>query len=64
MIIDNVKKALVQHGYAEHLVNLVSSKRSEQSDEFVKHRVQSSADMIVMLLTEGLEIYFSKRTML
>lgn len=49
---DNVKKALVQHGYAEHLVNLVSSKRSEQSDEFVKHRVQSSADMIVMLLTE------------
>jgi len=50
---DNVKKALVQQGYAEHLVNIVSSMKHEQKDEFLKQRVQSAADLIVMLLTEG-----------
>ena len=50
---DNVKKALVQQGYTEHLLKIVSSMRDDQNDELVKQRVQSSADMIVMLLTEG-----------
>lgn len=49
---DNVKKALVQQGYTEHLLKIVSSMRDEQNDELIKQRVQSSADMIVMLLTE------------
>lgn len=49
---DNVKKALVQQGYTEHLLKIVSSMRDDQNDELVKQRVQSSADMIVMLLTE------------
>jgi len=52
IIDDNVKKALVQQGYAEHLVNIVSSMKHEQKDEFLKQRVQSAADLIVMLLTE------------
>ena len=53
MLSDNVKKALVQQGYGEHLVNIISSLMPEQSDEHIKQRLQSSADMIVMLLTEG-----------
>ena len=53
MLSDNVKKALVQHGYAEHLANIVSSSNNAAEDESVKERIQSAADMIVMLLTEG-----------
>ena len=49
---DNVKKLLVQQGYAEHLADVVTSLKHEK-DEHIKHRVQSSADFIVMLLTEG-----------
>lgn len=48
---DNVKKLLVQQGYAEHLADVVTSLKHEE-DEHIKHRVQSSADFIVMLLTE------------
>ncbi|KAJ7373112.1 Rap1 GTPase-GDP dissociation stimulator 1 [Desmophyllum pertusum] len=49
---DNAKKALVQHGYAEHLANIVSSSNNAAEDESLKERMQSAADMIVMLLTE------------
>ncbi|KAJ7373124.1 Rap1 GTPase-GDP dissociation stimulator 1 [Desmophyllum pertusum] len=49
---DDVKKALVQQGYAEHLANIVSSSNNAAEDESVKERMQSAADMIVMLLTE------------
>ena len=48
-----MKKALVQQGYAEHLANIVSSARNVTGDESVRERMQSAADMIVMLLTEG-----------
>lgn len=48
---DNVKKALVQQGYAEHLANIVSSAKNVTDDE--REKMQSAADMIVMLLTEG-----------
>lgn len=57
MLSDNVKKTLVQQGYGEHLVKIISSLMPEQSDEYVKQRVQSSADMIVMLLTEGWDCF-------
>lgn len=50
---DNVKKALVQQGYAEHLANIVSSAKNVTDDESLREKVQSAADMIVMLLTEG-----------
>lgn len=50
---DNVKKALVQQGYAEHLANIVSSAKDETEDESLKEKMQSAADLIVMLLTEG-----------
>ncbi|XP_020627629.1 rap1 GTPase-GDP dissociation stimulator 1-like [Orbicella faveolata] len=49
---DNVKKALVQQGYAEHLANIVSSAKNVTDDESLREKVQSAADMIVMLLTE------------
>ena len=52
---DNVKKALAQHGFAEHLANVVSSLQNEK-DEYLQQRVQSSADFIVMLLIEGYKI--------
>lgn len=48
---DNVKKALVQQGYAEHLANIVSSAKNVTDDE--REKMQSAADMIIMLLTEG-----------
>ena len=52
--VDNVKKALVQQGYAEYLANIVSSARNvTDDDESVREKMQSAADMIVMLLTEG-----------
>ena len=50
---DNVKKALVKQGYTEYLLKVVSSLKDEKNDELAKQRVQSSADIIVMLLTEG-----------
>ncbi|KAL9957921.1 hypothetical protein ACROYT_G034877 [Oculina patagonica] len=49
---DNVKKTLVQQGYAEHLANIVSSAKEEAEDESLKEKMQSAADLIVMLLTE------------
>jgi len=49
---DNVKKALVKQGYTEYLLKVVSSLKDEKNDELAKQRVQSSADIIVMLLTE------------
>lgn len=49
---DNVKKALVQQGYAEHLANIVSSAKNATDDESLREKMQSAADMIVMLLTE------------
>lgn len=49
---DNVKKALVQQGYAEHLANIVSSAKNVNDDESLREKMQSAADMIVMLLTE------------
>lgn len=49
---DNVKKALVQQGYAEHLANIVSSAKNVTEDESLREKMQSAADMIVMLLTE------------
>jgi len=49
---DNVKKALVQQGYAEYLANIVSSARNVTDDENAREKMQSAADMIVMLLTE------------
>lgn len=52
---DNVKKALAQHGFAEHLADVVSSLQNEK-DEYLQQRVQSSADFIVMLLIEGYKI--------
>lgn len=52
---DNVKKALVQHGFAEHLADVVSSLQNEK-DEYLQQRMQSSADFIVMLLIEGYKI--------
>ena len=51
--VDNVKKALVQQGYAEYLANIVSSARNVTDDESAREKMQSAADMIVMLLTEG-----------
>ena len=48
-----MKKALVQHGYAEHLANIVSSAKSVTDDESLREKMQSASDMIVMLLTEG-----------
>ena len=48
-----MKKALVQQGYAEYLANIVSSARNATDDESVREKMQSAADMIVMLLTEG-----------
>ena len=53
MLTDNMKKALVQGGVAEHLANNVSSCKDVAGDEILKQRTQSAADMIVMLLTEG-----------
>jgi len=50
---DNVKKALVQQGYAEHLAKIVSSAESVTDDESWREKMQSASDMIVMLLTEG-----------
>ena len=50
-----MKKALAQHGFAEHLANVVSSLQNEK-DEYLQQRVQSSADFIVMLLIEGYKI--------
>ena len=50
-----MKKALSQHGFAEHLANVVSSLQNEK-DEYLQQRVQSSADFIVMLLIEGYKI--------
>lgn len=49
---DNVKKVLVQEGFAEHLANVVSTSKDAIGDEILTHRTQSAADMIVMLLTE------------
>ena len=48
-----MKKALVQQGYAEHLANIVSSAKNATDDESLREKMQSAADMIVMLLTEG-----------
>ena len=50
-----MKKSLAQHGFAEHLANVVSSLQNEK-DEYLQQRVQSSADFIVMLLIEGYKI--------
>ena len=50
-----MKKALAQHGFVEHLANVVSSLQNEK-DEYLQQRVQSSADFIVMLLIEGYKI--------
>lgn len=52
IIDDNVKKELVQQGYAEHLANIVSSAKNVTEDESLREKMQSAADMIVMLLTE------------
>lgn len=52
IIDDNVKKELVQQGYAEHLANIVSSAKNVNDDESLREKMQSAADMIVMLLTE------------
>lgn len=49
---DNVKKVLVQEGFAEQLANVVSTCKDATGDEILKQRTQSAADMIVMLLTE------------
>ena len=57
---DNVKKALVKQGYTEYLLKVVSSLKDEKNDELAKQRVQSSADIIVMLLTEGGLSFLSK----
>ncbi|CAH3189879.1 unnamed protein product [Porites evermanni] len=61
IIDDNVKKALAQHGFAEHLANVVSSLQNEK-DEYLQQRVQSSADFIVMLLIEdeSMKMLFSE----
>ena len=48
-----MKKALVQQGYAEHLANIVSSAKNVTDDESLREKMQSAADMIVMLITEG-----------
>ena len=53
LFLDNVKKALVQQGYAEHLAKIVSSAKNVTDDESLREKMQSAADMIVMLLTEG-----------
>lgn len=57
---DNVKKALVKQGYTDYLLKVVSSLKDEKNDELAKQRVQSSADIIVMLLTEGGLSFLSK----
>ncbi|CAH3133991.1 unnamed protein product [Pocillopora meandrina] len=55
---DNVKKVLVQEGFAEQLANVVSTCKDATGDEILKQRTQSAADMIVMLLTEGQYLIF------
>ena len=56
--LDNVKKVLVQEGFAEQLANVVSTCKDATGDEILKQRTQSAADMIVMLLTEGQYLIF------
>lgn len=43
----------MQQGYAEHLANIVASAKDAVDDESLKEKMQTAADLIVMMLTEG-----------
>ena len=44
---------MVQLGCAQNLANIVASCRNQLQDETVQFKLQSAADIIVLLLTEG-----------
>lgn len=51
--IDIMKKEMVNAGCAETLVHVIASCKGREEEESMKYRLETAADMIVTILTDG-----------